>query len=339
MRAAASGVVGAALALLAQLALVPAAAGTTGIAAASGATAFPGGRKTFVVSVMDGKPQALSVRLATYEFKADGTVTERYWAWQQNAISGKGNARWTKPASGYRTTGCQYTCPIRTPAGFQKGRSPHVFTGRWSMEQGSVLAIRWTPAYPVERWKVDTSRDEIAGLRLLSARDGGHGWGAGSNAPANRGVSLAQVYKSDWITGPFVSNVYSPKSSVAWVGLSARDYRLCNTGTCLQGTKMGGSNRSTWYHSYLAANPAVDGRKVYWNNQTGVVQQLENPNTTCISASGGGHTNALLQVLDDNGRFAGFVGVEASLNQRVYGQAVVAAFAMVTPSLLPAIES
>jgi hypothetical protein len=105
----------------------------------------------------------------------------------------------------------------------------------------------------------------------------------------------------------------------------------------MQSRAMTDSNRSNWYHSYFAANAAVDGRKVYWNNQRGVVQQLENPNTTCISASGGGHTNALLQAIDDNGQFVGFVGVEASLNQKKYGQAVVAAYAMLTPSLLPAI--
>jgi hypothetical protein len=303
---------------------------------ASAAT-LPGGRRTYVISMMDGKAQALSVRLATYVFSENGKVTERYWSWQQNGISGKGNARWTKPSSGYRTVGCQYTCPVRTPTGFEKGRAPHVFTGTWSMESKSVLAIRWTRAYPVERWELDTGHKGIVGLRLLSARNGGHGWGVGSNAAANQAVPLSKVYAADWITGPFVSNVYSATTRKAWVGLSSRDYRLCNNGTCWQGTKMSG-NRASWYHSYLAANPAVDGRKVYWNNQTGVVQQLENPKSNCISASGGGHTNALLQAIDDNGAFVGFVGVEASLNQRAYGQAVVAAYAMLRPSLLPAVE-
>lgn len=327
--AAVTGAAGLALALLAQVGLTP-------LAPATAAT-LPGGRRTYVVAVMDGKPASNAVRLATYEFGTNGKVTERYWAWRQDSLAGKGNARWTKPSSGYRTTGCRYTCPIRTPVGFQKGASPHVFTGRWSMESGSVLAIRWSTGYPVERWTVDTSQPGIAGIRLLSARDGGHGWGVGSNAPANRGVSLSRVHASQWITGPFVENAYSRTTKLSWIGLSARDYRLCPGGTCLQGTKMTAGDRTTWYHSYLAGNPAVDGRKVYWNNQTGAVQHLESPNSTCISASGGGHTNALLQALDDDGNFVGFVGVEASLNQRKYGQAVVAAYAMLTPSVLPAI--
>lgn len=311
----------------------------TALAPVSGAatTGLPGGRRTYVIAMMDGKAKALAVRLASYQFATNGTVTETYWAWSQSGISGSGNARWTKPSSGYRTTGCRYTCPVRTPVGFQKGAKPHVFTGRWSMESASVLAIRWSASYPVERWQLDTSRPGTVGARLLSARNGGRGWGVGSNAPAGKGVSLSQVYASGWITGPFAENSYSPTSKNVWIGWSARDYALCSTGTCLQGTKMTGADRRQWYHSYFAANPAVDGRKVYWNNQTGVVAQLESPKSVCISASGGGHTNALLQALDDDGRFAGFVGVEASLNQRKYGQAVVAAYAMLPPSLLPTI--
>lgn len=298
----------------------------------------PGGKANWVMAMMDGRPQALAVRLATYQFSTNGTVTERYWAWSQNSISGKGNVSWTKPYSGYRTAGCRYTCGIRTPVGFQKGARPHTYTGRWTMESASVLRITWSAGY-AERWQLDTSHPGVAGATLLSARGGGHGWMMGSNASLTRGVSLAEVYQSGWITGPFVENAYSPTTRVSWIGWSSRDYTLCATGTCLQGTKMTGRDRAQWYHSYFAGNPAVDQRKNYWNNQTGVVQQLENSTSVCISASGGGHTNALLQILDDDGRFVGFVGVEASLNQRTYGQAVVAAYAMVTPSLLPAIGS
>jgi hypothetical protein len=315
--------------LLAQVALAP-----TG----SAATAKPpGGRTNWTMAMMDGKPEALSVRLATYQFASNGTVTEKYWAWSQNAITGKGNVSWTKPFSGYRTTGCRYACPVRTPVGFQKGSKPHAATGRWSMESSNVLAIRWSTTYPVERWQINTNEPGIAGGKLISARNGGYGWMIGSNASLSRGDSLARVYESGWINGPFAENAYSPTTKVSWIGWSARDYTVCPTGTCMQAKKMTSADRAQWYHSYFAGDPAVDGRKDYWNNQTGVVQQLENPNTTCISASGGGHTNALLQVIDDNGQFVGFVGVEASLNQRKYGQAVVAAYAMLNPSLLPAI--
>ena len=300
------------------------------------AAALPFGRATYVVSTMEGTPKALAVRLATYAFATDGTVTERYWAWRQDAVHNGLNTRWTKVPSGYTTAGCLRACPVRTPYGFQRGAAPRTFRGRWSMADGGVLVIRWT-ATLVERWQLDDGQPDVVGARLVTG-NGSIGWGVGSNAPAGRGVSLASIYGAGgWITGPFAENVYAPTTAHAAIGFGTADYSLCSTGRCLQGRGMTAPDRSTWYHSYFAADPAVDGRKVYWNNQTGVVQHYEDPSGVCISASGGGHTNALLEALDDAGRFVGFVGVEASLGQPKYGQDVVAAYTMLTPSLLPSI--
>jgi len=333
MRAAVRRRVVAVLVALGTLLATQAAAGLPASAAS-----LPLGRRTFVVSMMGGRTGALAVRLATYSFATDGTVTERYWAWRQDAISGKGNVRWTKPPSGYTTAGCTLSCPVRTPYGFQRGVAPHVWTGRWSMGAGDVLAIRWTPAASPERWQLDDGQPGIVGARLLSGTPGTVGWGIGSNAPADRGVAVSDIYGTGaWITGPFAENAYAPTTRHLAIGWSAADYALCPSGRCMQGRQVTGPDRRTWYHSYLAADPARDGRKVYWNNQTGIVQQLENPSTVCISASGGGHTNALLQALDDDGHFVGFVGVEASLNQRKYGQDIVAAYTMMNPSMLSAI--
>jgi hypothetical protein len=308
------------------------------VAAPAGAATLPGGRSTYVVTMMDGRINALAVRLATYSFSTNGTVTERYWAWRQDSVSGKGNVKWTKPSSGYNTAGCTHACPVRTPVGFQKGAAPHVFTGRWTMQSHDELAIKWTPTYPLEVWHLDSGQPGIVGARLVSGSATAVGWGIGSNAPASRGVSLASIYRGGgWITGPFAENAYAPTTRHMSVGFSTADYTLCSTGRCLQSRKVTGDDKRSWYSSYFAADPAVDGRKVYWNNQTGVVQQLENPGSVCISASGGGHTNALLQALDDSGRFVGYVGVEASINQRKYGQDIVASYAMIDPSMLSAI--
>jgi len=300
------------------------------------AAAGPMGRTTYVIAMMDGRADALAVRLATYVFAGDGTVTEKYWAWRQDAVSGKGNVRWTKPSSGYTTAGCRRACPVRTPYGFQ--HAPRTYRGHWTMASDDVLDITWSPTYPVERWHLDGGTPGIVGARLLSARGDAEGWGVGSDASATRGVSLAAVHAtSGWFTGPFVENAYDAATRHLTAGFNTRDYSLCPGGRCLQGLNVTSADRRTWYHSYLAADPARDGRKVYWNNQTGVVQQLENPGTVCISASGGGHTNALLEALDDDGNFVGFVGVEASLNQRKFGQDVVAAYAMTVPAMLPAL--
>jgi hypothetical protein len=325
-----SAVVLTAVAMLATLVATPPAAS---------AAALPGGRSTYVVAMMSGRTGALAVRLATYSFATDGTVTEKYWAWRQDQISGKGNVSWTKPSSGYVTAGCTRACPVRTPVGFQKGVAPRTWKGRWAMQAAGILAVTWGAGNPVERWQLDTGKPGIVGARLVSGGVNAKGWGIGSNARPDKGVPLSSIYRAGgWITGPFVENAYTSNTRQLTGGMRPADYTLCSTGQCMQGKKVTSADRRSWYHSYLAANAAVDGRKVYWNNQTGVVQQLESPSSVCISASGGGHTNALLQALDDRGTFVGFVGVEASLNQRKYGQDVVAAYAMVRPELLPAIS-
>jgi hypothetical protein len=309
----------------------------TGTATSSSAATLPGGRRTFVVSMMDGRTNAIAVRVAVYTFSTNGTVTERYWAWRQDGISGKRNVRWTKPSSGYSTAGCPHNCPVRTPVGFQSGNRGNVFTGRWSMNS-DVLTIRWTSGSTPEQWRIRTGQPGIAGAELLSNDSNRNGWGIGSNASPDAGVPLSSVYNgTGWITGPFAENAYASTTRHMDVGWSQADYTLCSSGHCMQSRKMSGGDLRSWYHSYFAANPSRDGRKVFWNNQTGAVAQLENPGTQCISASGGGHTNALLQALDDNGNFVGFVGVEASLEQRKYGQAVVAAYLMMRPEMLSAI--
>ncbi len=300
------------------------------------AAALPGGKANYVVSLLAGPVNAMAVRLATYQFSADGTVVERYWSWRQNSITGKGNTRWSKPPSGYTTSGCRHTCPIRTPVGFQSGRAGLTHQGRWSMEPGGTLAISWGGP-SVERWSLDTSVTGMVGARLVSSGSA-RGWAIGSNAPLTQAVDMAAIYAARRLYGPLAQNAYGRPTEYRHIGFHAPDYTLCKNGRCMQGVGNRAADKRTWFSSYWAANPAVDGRKVYWNNQTGAVQQVEQPGGTCISASGGGHTDALLQGLDDSGRLVGVVGVEASLNQRKTGQAVVGAFVMVVPSALSTVN-
>lgn len=307
-------------------------------APARAASALPGGRANYVVSVIGGKVNAIAVRLATYRFRTDGTVTEQFWSWRQDSITGDHNNLWAKPSSGYTTAGCRYTCPIRTPIGFQSGRSGTRVTGTWTTAPDGTIAIRWTPTSGLERWRVDTSAGNVAVARLVTGDPAARGWAIGSNAALDRAVDIRAIYAANRIYGPLAQNAYGSPTQNLYVGWHAPDYRLCGNGLCMQGVGNTASDKRTWFSSYIAANPARDGRKVFWNNQTGTVQQMEQPGSNCISANGGGHTDALLQALDDSGRFVGWVGVEASLNKRRPGQAVVGAFAMVVPSLLGLVD-
>jgi hypothetical protein len=314
---------------VAAAASVLALTGSVMTAADASAASLPGGRANYVVSVISGRTGAVAVRLATYQFSTNGRVVEQYWSWRQNSISGKGNSRWTKPASGYRTSGCRRNCPIRTPVGFQSGRRGTRATGRWRVS-GSVLTVRWGRS--VERWRLDTSVRGVVGATLVTRDPQAHGWALGSRASLRTAVPIKTLYRAQRFYGPLARNSYGTPTTTAAIGFAYQDYRLCPNGTCMQGRYVTSSNKRRWFSSYWAANPSRDGRKVFWNFQTGTVQQAEQPGSVCISRSGGGHTDALLQALDDSGHIIGLVGVEASLNQRKRGQALVSAFAMVLPT-------
>jgi hypothetical protein len=300
------------------------------IAPAEAAVALPGGRPGFVVSVIGGKVNAIAVRLAMYQFSTSGAVTQQYWTWRQNAITGKDQGYWTKPSSGYSTTGCLRQCPIRAPYGFQSGGNGHRAGGRFSVS-GGVLTIRWSWG-SVERWRINTGKPGVVGATLITTDRHARGWGLGSNAGLARAVDARAIYDTGWLTGPWAQNSYGSSTTFSRVGFNPPDHSLCGNGVCIQGKKVTADDKRAWYSSYYAANPAKDGRKVFHNFQLGTVQQMESPESVCISG-GGGHTEAMLQALDDNGRLVGLVGVEASLSQQKAGPAVVTAFAMVKSTL------
>ena len=105
---------------------------------------------------MTGPVNKITVRVAQYQFRSTGVVTQEYWTWRQNMIKGKNQGYWTKPGSGYTTNGCLHNCPIRTPVGFQSGRHGRQAVGRFWVSRG-VLTIRWSKS-SVEKWRVNTSQ-------------------------------------------------------------------------------------------------------------------------------------------------------------------------------------
>ncbi len=194
-----------------------------------------------------------------------------------------------------------------------------------------MLVIKWSRTW-TEKWRIDTSKARVAGLSLISSKRTTRGWGLGSKAGLNRAVDMKAIHAAARFYGPYVTNPYGKATKFSHVGFSSTDNVLCGNGICMQGKYVTSSDKRRWYSDYWATNPAKDGRKVFHNHQTGAVQQMESRGSNCIS-KGGGHTDAMLQALDDQGRIIGLVGVEASLSQRKTGQAVVSAFAMVHPSV------
>jgi len=304
------------------------------------AATLPGGRSTYVMTTFAGASNAHIVRLSMYMFATNGTVTERYWAWRQDGIAGVEQAKYTKVPSGYTTTGCVRSCPIRTPVGFQSGGTPKTTAGTWYMDRYGRLVIKWGAL--LETWRLDASQAGFVSASIWNSnRNIREGYGFGSNASPNVGVTRAAVTASARLYGPIVQNNYAVATTYSNVGFHFPSYNQCTGARCLQGKAVIAADRKTWFNTYVAVNPAADGRKNFWNFQTGAVQQAESPYSVCISnpgGAGGGHTAALLQVIDDSGRFRGYVGVEASLNRRAYGQAVVSSFVSVLPTMLPTLH-
>ncbi len=292
---------------------------------------LPGGRSTYVISAIGGPANHMYVRLATYRFATDGTMNEKVWSWRQDTIPG--NIAYEKPSSGYTTSGCLRVCPVRTPVGFQPGKTPITAYGHWHIDRYGHLVVNWSwGAY--ETWRLDTSQSGFVGASIWNSNQAiVKAWGFGSNWNGG-GASIGQIYASGRLYGPLVQNAYADPTKYLNAGFHFPDYNRCSNGTCLQGKAVTAADKRTWFHTYIAGNPAQDGRKNFWNFQTGSVAQTEQPGTVCISANGGGHTAAMLQVLDDAGRFRGWVGVEASLHQRYYGRAIVSGFTSVIPAML-----
>lgn len=305
-------------------------------APAAAVAGLPGGRATYIVTMMGGPNTKLYSKLAYYRFATNGTVTQQYWYWNQGMITGFSNAAKWKVATGHTTTGCRRVCPVRTPLGFQPGGAPTNIAGTWSIDRYGHLNVRWSSTR-YEVYRMNSTQAGFTAITIMTGYSTGlvqKGWGIGSNASPSTGASMAAVHASVQIMGPMAVNYYGvPTKYYANQSFYFGNYSRCTNGRCLQSNENTSADKRQWYNSYFAGNPATDGRKVYWNSQNGSVAQAESPGTSCIGA-GGGHTSAALQALDDNGRFIGLLGAEASFDRPAYLQDEVGAWAAVLPVMV-----
>jgi hypothetical protein len=288
--------------------VVPAAAGP---APAEVAVALPAGKANYTVSVMSDQYKNAWVRLAQYTFAADGRVSESFWYWHNHTFIGDGYTN--KVSSGYATHGCQRLCTVRTPRGFQPGAAPRQLTGRFRWDANRNLIIDW-PGGHQEAWRV-TSMGSYARLDIITSNYGvtQGSWGFGSNAPFTTGATIDQIMAAGELRGAGRSNRYGATDVTANFRLALNQFDRCAASPCIMG------NAPQLWIAYLANNPARDGRKVFYDNELAEVA-----GSSPCTANPHGHTMALLQVLDDSGRFRGLVGVEASLHVRLNGGAIVA---------------
>ncbi|MBX3738751.1 MAG: hypothetical protein KF715_18810 [Candidatus Didemnitutus sp.] len=309
-----------------------------GAAVAASAVGLPGGRAYYVVTAMGGAVSAKFVRIAQYTFTAGsgstGTVTEQFKYWNQSTFTGDSNTN--KVLTGYTTNGCTWNCTIKTPKGYQPGQAWSTLSGTYIIDVNGRCVITWTGGQ-YETWTISSPKSYYSMFTIFNSNyDVQHAWGFGSNTGFSSGATIAQMKSGGTLTNyVYWQNSYGVPDSQnlnGWLDLTT--YNICGTSNSMTLPAPPGVPvcDNAYWRSYFAGNPASDFRKTYWQHQLGSVacSDSQGSSTTCISV-GGGHTWAMLQVLDDSGVFRGFVGVEASLHAKATGNAVVATAYWVQP--------
>lgn len=296
---------------MAATALLTLAAGTVVTASAQAEdrqAGLPGGMANYTVAVgkVDAGSRANWQRLATYEFADDGTVSERHWHWTQRR-------RETRSHTGVQASGCpSRDCDIQTAHGFGSRSAPQKLTGTYALS-GDVVKVTWSDGL-WEEWTLSHPIEaKLAKLSFKASSFGAtHGFGYGSDAALDERASMKDIAAVDhdalrheyylWKTDSGEPYVDSGSGSPFWM----RDWSECGGGKCLGGV----SGTPTEY--YLAAPNAsvTDRRDTIWH---WVTKLADDRGEYCYT--GNSHVKPMMQIIDSDGVFHGWVGVEASLSQ------------------------
>ncbi len=275
---------------------------------------LPLGRKYFVFALMLARHNAAVARLSKWLFAKDGTVQERYWIWSQKNTPDPHNIDLWRAATGYDTKGCSYVCSVWTSAGFEPGALPKTREGTYDWEDGQII-IQWSGGF-WERYET-IDHGTYAELSIV-----GHNYenvsavyakAFGSQASLSTTATASAIQQSGPLKLTTYAQYWNKPTINAATTIYLSSYQLCASSPVLQGT----SNQpsipydETGYHTYFVADPKQpEGRKVYWYHQ---LENVALTNNGCANPARGGHLAPLLQILDDQENFVGFVGVEASL--------------------------
>lgn len=287
----------------------------------------PGGRSSFVMTMMNDRTRnAAWVRLAEVELAARGLAKMSFWEWNQASFTGDASTNKVPVAT---TRGCLRSCTVKAPLRFQRyAEARHVegtFVTSKDASGGDVVTITWPDR--TEAWSASHGSDLTTMTLTTSSAGARVGWAFGSKASLTQGLSIDEVFTSSPITGPYFSNAYDAETSEIRDQINFADWARCSGDQSLQVKSVTDPDKTKWWSSYLVGDPSVDGRKMYWNHERGVVTQAQAPGAVCISP-GGGHTFALLQILDDAGRFRGWVSAEGSQHGRYRGGDIVSIAAL-----------
>lgn len=281
---------------------------------------LPLGKERFAVAIGGLRANSTEnwVRLGLYEFTADGTVTEEHWHWTQRR-------RVTRSYTGRQPGDCPArNCEVATARGYESSSAPQELKGSYTVT-GDRLEITWERDIGTETWRLAPAADgSLATLELVDAGDfgGTHGYGYGSNAGWDERASAGTVagddherFEHQWALWKTTGSDPDPHVETG----SGSPFWITDWTTCGDGCLGARSSTPTEYYVSPANGSNQHRRDTLWHWRTSLA---DGRGEYCYT--GNSHVKPMVQIVDDEGDFHGWVGVEASLNQTVPDQGALA---------------
>ncbi|MFF0450727.1 hypothetical protein ACFYT4_30805 [Streptomyces sp. NPDC004609] len=304
---------------------------------ATAAVERPGDKANFVVSLGSLRDNSREnwTRLGTYTFDTTGTVTARMYLWNQKTPVARDVTGTTPDLSCATGSGTSTThvrrCETLTAGGFMAAPAETrtgTYTTRTDAAGAQIVHITWQIAQTwTEEWTVRPSADgTLVRLDYKYNSLATHGYGYGSNAEftTRRPMGTVQAFPGT-LKQDLVSWAKDKVGTSNGQTFQHRQFRTCTTEThCLTYVqpsstaacqKTGGCPNygggtaanvtSIQYH--LQKISSYDRRDSLWHWCTCLAMER---NEFCYT--GNSHVKPMLQIIDDNGNFHGWVGAEAS---------------------------
>ncbi|MGX1933441.1 hypothetical protein [Microbacterium resistens] len=279
-------------------------------------TTNPGGKSRFVVSVGNlgsgGVPVSdVRVRLGSYSFTgSQGAVTASLYSWSQADPA-------PRAGTGTISAGCTDvpTCEVRTAPGFT-GAPTESWTGTF-VNHGDWIRIDWSHG-EWEEWTVATTSDgALARLTWRDSSSSTQGVAYGSNATFQSRRAMQTIASSGrslpyrgttWNDGGlrsfnqvFDTSLYDVCSTATW----------CLTHRQVSSTACACASSPSTAINYFVARVGTTDRRDTWEHWCQCL--ADGRGETCYS--GNSHTKPLLQIIDDDNAWRGWVGVEVFSDQ------------------------
>lgn len=286
----------------------------------NGSQPLPGGKANFSVCIGHlATTGARWVRMQNLTFSLDGTVDATFWHWDNTLMKGK---------TAFNThtctwTGSTSTCTTYVPTGWMvPGGQHYSLTGTYTYNPTThALAIAWSGGTS-ENWLVSNPTTALARIVLVSSGGTGyaitHGRGYGSNASWGTYKTIAQIPRIVYSGYNIICTNVQGASTNTLTNGGAWDNNSLDLSTsttpsspspanALHFYTQGGSgcqgNPRTGNVYHLASNN--NGRSMSYTHWRACLEQGTWP---CYNSQL--HPYAYQQIIDDNGDFKGFVGIE-----------------------------